>query len=944
MSRLSVVAALLVACAPKAAPDVAAKPADPFAAEAPLPFDPGVRTGVLDNGLRWYVEHNPTPKDRAVLRLVVDAGSILEDEDQLGLAHFVEHMAFNGSENFPGNSLITTLEGLGTRFGPHINAHTSFDETVYKLQVPSNQPETLDTAFQILDDWAGGLSFTDEEIEKERGVVLEEWRRSLGPGMRNFKKLMPLTFHGSPYPDRLPIGTEQSLKSFTPEAARRFYADWYRPDLMSVIVVGDIDVDAVQAKIEHHFGDLQTPDQPRQRRRPPITDHDETLAVVVTDPETPRASVQVMHTRDMVEGTTHGEYRQDIVGQMAQSIVNERLQALSMSADPPFLYAGVGEQRLTPVEGAWSLGVGTTEDGTLAGLEAAWTEVVRAKRHGFSEAEVERARKRILASFDQYEAEAKTTESSDGAAELIRHVTTNEPVPGVAYEVAMVRAWMPQITPTEVSAWAADWMPDDSRSVAATLPDKEGLTPPTPEALVAVLDEVDGSEIAPPAAETAVAGPVPEPPTPGTVVQTHNQYEADLGFTGWTLSNGATVWFKKTDFKRDEIQFSAWSPGGISRVAATDHMTAVLANQVLGASGAGALSATDMQRWMAGRTFQTSMWLGNEGESISGSSTADDLGDALSVMWSEMTQPRLTDDALQLVMANQRVQLQNRSSQPSYQFYEALNKATWPHSPLMQMPTIEQLEAAADLEAMQQIMGDRFARTSDFTFFFVGNLPDDFQTQVTTWIGGLPATEGTETVQDSDLARKSGPVDLTVRAGTDPKATVHLEWVAPDLPNERLFRNRQHAVRQILATLLREELREARGGVYTVGGHSIMRAWPTLEADTTISFSCDPDRVDELVEATISIVEKLRTKPVDARYVQEHQAKGRTLREENLRTNSFWLSGMRRAIELGEDPRDLVTWDARNDSLSPEVVQAAAAMLFPTSKPTIKAVLLPEEG
>ena len=457
MRRLTTLLVLLLACGPKKAPDSAAGDGLP-PLDAPLPTDPGVRLGQLDNGLRWAVETNGVPRGRAELRLVVRAGSVFEDDDQLGLAHFVEHMAFNGTEHFPGNSLIDALEAMGSSFGPHLNAYTNTDETVYMLQVPTDDPALLAQAMLVLRDWAGGLSFDPEEIEKERGVVIEEWRRSRGAAGRVRDALVPVVMAGSRYAERIPIGTEASLQGFDPDALRRFYRDWYRPDLMSVLAVGDFDPDQVQQLIAERFSDLSGPEAAKERYDAEIPPHAEPLFKVVTDPEVPSASFQVLAEFDQVHGQTHRAYREEsLLPALLAGMVNERLADLAEQPGTPFLGAGTGSIRLSRTEAAWAIGGAAFEDRVPEALDAVLTEVERVRRYGFTPSELDRARATTLQGYRSSLAELETTGSSTHIGELVRFVTVDEPMPGLPYEVKLAEAWLPAVTTDEMNALAERW-------------------------------------------------------------------------------------------------------------------------------------------------------------------------------------------------------------------------------------------------------------------------------------------------------------------------------------------------------------------------------------------------------------------------------------------------------------------------------------------------------
>lgn len=939
--RPVLIAALVLAFAgcPKAAPDSALTDAMP-APDAPLPVDPSVRIGTLDNGMTYYIENNDEPSDRAVLRLVLDAGSVLEDEDQLGLAHLLEHMAFNGSEHFDGNELIEVMQDMGMRFGAHVNAHTSFDETVYKLTVPTDKPEVLDKALLVFEDWAGGLTLSDEEIEKERGVVIEEWRRSLGPGRRIGDQVMPLTFYGSPYYERLPIGTIESLESFTPDAVRRFYDDWYRPDLMAFIAVGDFDVDEMEAQIKARFGKLENPDEPRERVRPDLPDHDP-LYTVVTDPELPQSSVAMMMKFDDLEGQTHGSYRETLIEGMAASILNERLGAIARKPGAPFLGAGVNSGRMTPTEGRVGLGVGAREGELLTAYEAGLVEVERMVRHGATQAELDRARTNTLRRFEGYILEKENEPSGQAAQELIRVFTNKECMPGIEYEAMLAKRYLPNVTLDEVNAVMREAMKKGSRVVIATLPDKEGVEPPTVDDLKAIEAKVAAMEIDPPQAEAAVQPPV-DPPAPGSIVTTDTTLLEPLGFTRWTLSNGIDVYWKKTDFKADQIVFRGSSPGGTRQLADQDWVPASTMTALAGRSGAGRLDVDGLIRWNSGRDFSINVSTSSNYENISGRASPQDLEHALTLVYARVTEPRFTEDAFQVEKANRAEALRNRLLNPGAVFSDAWGEALWPTDPLRRPWTIETLDQM-DLARSEAIYRERFADLHDMDMVFVGAIPNDFERIVTTWIASLPGGDRAEEMRDRGHRMAKGPITVDKRVGQEPQAQVRLLWHGPFEDPSFITRNRYNALDSVLSERLREELRENKSGVYGVSVGSAVRRLPTDTYEFSVSFTCDPERVDELIDEVLRVVEELQSAPVDARYIDQVTAQRHRSHEESLETNSYWRGALLGALQRDEDPVDAVNgYLGRVDSLTAEDIQAAAKKYLSTQN-FAKGVRLPAE-
>ncbi|NCG21744.1 MAG: insulinase family protein [Rhodobacterales bacterium] len=921
------------------APTAEAPVADKYT--GPLPVDPNVRTGVLPNGMRYYIEVNQEPKERVVFRLAVDAGSILEDDDQLGLAHVVEHMAFNGSEHFEGNELITYLESVGTKFGAHLNAHTSTDETVYKLVVPTDDPEIVEKAFLVFEDWAGGITFDDEEIEKERGVVLEEWRGGRGVGARLREEMRPLTFHDSKYIDRDTIGTEDSLKNFEPDALRRFYTDWYRPELMAIVVVGDIDPDEMQAKIEAHFSDIQGPETPRERIRPDIPAHAEPFVIVLTDKELPRTGVTITQKHDDVHDGSHEQYKEGTVDSLIMAMFNERLRDLATSPEAPFLGAGAGGGRLTPIEGLTNVGAAAIEGGSLEALGAMLTEIKRVHDHGFTQAELTRAQEINLRGMEDYYNERDTTHSRNAANEIVRVFLTNESMPGVEYEWELAQQWIPSATLEDVNKRAqTEWMLEDSRVYSLTMPEKEGLTPPTKDEVLAVIAEVAASTVSAPEAEAEMGPLFAELPQPGTI--TEREEISELGFTVWTLSNGVKVWIKPTDFKADEVRMSAVSPGGHAAAGNDDWPAIGTSTTLMTRSGMGDMTALEVNKYLAGKQASVNPWIGGQHEGMSGSASPKDLDTLMELVRGAFTVPRFDEDAFAVYHKQQVAGLENRLSDPDAHYSDAFSALTWGDHARHQPWTVETL-GQMDLAKSEAFYKERFADASDFTFVFVGNIDlETFEPLVNQYLATLPTVDR-EDVQGDDGARRAKGIHTeTVRAGVEQKARFGLEFHG-DFESTWLTRNRLSAVQDVLSTVLREELREELGGVYGVGVSASSYMLPESTYRFSVGFRCDPERVQELEEATFAVLQRVIDEGVDAHYIDDAKEKNRRARQVSLKTNGFWLGGVAGAIRYDRDPMMMMTYDERNESLTAENVHEMAKLLL-NMKQYTKVVLLPEKS
>ena len=603
-----------------------------------IPLDPAITTGKLPNGLQYFIRTTKRPEKRAELRLVVDVGSIVEDADQQGLAHFVEHMAFNGTKHFPKQETVAFLESLGMRFGPSINASTSFDETVYMLQVPTAKPEVMDRAFLILEDWAHGQSFDPVEIDKERGVIKEEWRIRRGAGARMQDQQLPVLLKGSRYAERIPIGTMEVIDNFKHDRLKKFYTDWYRPDLMTVIAVGDFDPAAVEKMIRSHFESIPAVKGMKPRPSFPVPDHPGTLYAIATDKEATSASISVYSKMDARDPRTVGAYREQIVERLYATMMGARFSELAQKPDAPIVGAGGGRGGFVRSKDVVTLGAGVKGDAIEKAFEALFTEAERAGRFGFTPGELERVKLNIMTGLERSVKEKENTPAAAIAGELVRHVTVREPVPGIVYEYELHRRFLPEITLAEVNALAKTWVPDRNRVITVSAPEKTGFTVPDAAKLSSVVASIGGKSITA-YVDTIDASPLLEPlPSPGSItkVTTRDAY----GITEWQLSNGVKVVLKPTDFREDEIIFRATSFGGSSLATDADYVPASSASAVVGAGGIGHLSAIDLRKKMTGKAATATAFITEYEEGLTGSSSKKDVETMFQLIHLRFTQPR----------------------------------------------------------------------------------------------------------------------------------------------------------------------------------------------------------------------------------------------------------------------------------------------------------------
>lgn len=904
----------------------------------PLPVDPAVTTGQFDNGLKYYIRRNALPAGRAELRLVVDVGSIVEDPDQLGLAHFVEHMAFNGTKNFPKLETVAFLESLGMRFGPSINAFTSFDETVYMLQVPTEKPEVLAKAMLVLEDWAHNVSFDPEEIDKERGVIIEEWRLRRGAAQRMQDQQLPVLLKGSLYADRLPIGTVEHLQTFKHESLTRFYRDWYRPDLMTVIAVGDFDPEAMRQLITTHFEPLPKAANPRPRPAVTVPPQPGTLHAIASDEEAANTTVTVYGKMPLRERHTVGAYRRSIVESLFAGMLNARFGELAQKPDAPFLAAGAGRGLFVRTAEASLLNALVTDDGVERGLTALYAEAERVARHGFTPTEFERQKTNLLRGLDQALAEKDKRPSAALANEYVRAVTEGEPVPGLEYEAALARQLVPAITLAEVNALAAEWVPEGNRVVMVSAPKKAGVTLPDEAALNAAIEAAKTASLAPYVDTVTATALMDTLPAPGRITATAVR---EWGVTEWTLSNGARVIVKPTDFKQDEVLVRAFSPGGASLAPDDDFHSHEAAAQLVGLGGLGPYSSIELGKVMTGKVASATASIGELEEGLSGRASVKDLEALLQMMHLRFTAPRADSVVFGVFMNQMKTVMANQRAQPEFVYSEAIQDAMFQGHPRRRMPTPEQIDALS-LDTALAFYKDRFADAGDFTFVFVGTVePAVLQPLVERYLASLPSTGRTESYRDLGITRPKGVVERVVEKGLEPKSQTSLTFHGPFEYNQEQ-RVAIRAMADVLQTRLREALREELGGTYSVSVSAGYERIPRSEFTVGISFGSDPANADALAKRVFDEIATFQAEgPTDRQVTDIKAALARDF-ETNVKQNAFVLSQLVFKYQLGEAPETLLDVPAYYEKISAASIQAAAKQYLDTAN-YVKVVLMPEK-
>lgn len=885
--------------------------------DAQLVWDPLVQRGELSNGLDWYIEPGARPANRAELRLVVKVGSGVEHDDERGYAHLVEHLAFNGTTHFPKSDLIHFIESSGLQFGADLNAATSVESTVYKLQIATDDPQQLEKALTWFADIASGITFDPAEVRSERGVVHEEWRGSLGMQARIADAAFPAIWGGTPWADRLPIGTEASITSAEAEPLKAFWNRWYRPELMAVVVAGTVTPADVQVAIEKAFAGV--PARSGEAPVVPIPTMDTTPQVVALDePEAPGAAIVLTARAPRAESWAASAKRADVVEELAMSVLNERLSSRAREPAGPLLGSMGQATRNQPGVRTWLVAGGAKPGALDAGMAVVLDEVARLRQHGVTPSELERARAQRTTSTIAARDGAATETSDSRVSELVRHVVYGESVPGTAQEAATMLSVLPTVTEAEVDAMAAAIFPETGRVLLILHPKTDPAPMPTVEALRAELARARTVE---PPVDVVAEPLVRDPPQPGKVVS--ERTVDTLGVTEWTLSNGARVVIKQTPFVDDQVKFSMRSMGGYAGVPDADLSTAKLADDIEGASGLGALDPDAVTRTLAGRRAGVSVNLGSVSETMSGFSSPADVETLLQIAWLRVTRPRLTEDGFNRVLQREQANVAGRFNSPETLANDRLDELLWNGSPRRGPWTAEKL-ATVRLDTAAAIYRQRLADAGDFTFFLVGDLDlVTLRPLVERWLGSMPGTPGAkEPWADDHVRYRAGPAEETIRSGKENKATVTTIFYA-EAPWSLESANRVSGLRDALNRRLREVIREGEGGTYGVkvtGG--TYRFFPSLSL--RIRFSCGPARVTELTAAMDAVIDEVRKKGVTDDVAADLRAQMLKAREVAMRDNGSWIDWLG-DIWVEGAPEELITGhEARVATLDGAAIQAAA--------------------
>ncbi len=906
-----------------------------------VPLDSKVRYGVLDNGMTYYIRANELPKDRADFYIVFNVGAILENDNQDGLAHLTEHMAFNGTVNFPKKGVLDFLERNGVAFGHNVNAFTSTDVTAYNLNdVPITDESVVDTSLMILHDWSNYVAFEDEEIDAERKVVHEEWRTRRGADFRMMKELMPTIYKGSKYAKRDVIGSLDVIDNCSYETLRSFYRDWYRPDLEAVIIVGNFDAEVMEDKVIALFSKVPKAVNPKEREIFEIPNNQEPIIGIATDPEAQRNTIRVYYKHDNIkpENKDVNYMRELLVRRLYNSMINNRLNELVQKENPPFIVGYSMYSGMERSKDAFTLIAYAKDNEIPIALSTLISENERVRQHGFTQSEFERTKKDIIRGYEKSYKEKDKQKNNRYVWQYFSNFLTNEPTPGIEYEYAFAQAALPEITLDEINSLPSIWITDENIVVSISGLEKEGIELPEKAEILSIITNTKDVELDPYVDAVLDKPLVADIPKGSKIINTETNNE--LGTTTWTLENGAKVILKKTDFKEDEILFSAYSFGGSSLVELESIPSADMTTTIASQSGIGDFDNISLQKMMAGKVLRLNPYINDLTEGFRGSTSPEDLETFMQLLYLYFEQPRFDEGASKAYLSRIMAWIQNSSTDPRSVSRDSISFLMADRNPRKSPMNAEKIKKV-DFEKIKVIYNDRFKDGSDFRFYFVGNIDEaKLKPLVETYIGGITSESRKETWKDNNVRPPANNAENKFNISMEtPKATVFVNY-NDDFKYTAENLAYLSAIRYILSLRYTETIREEEGGTYGVGVWISTSKYPFEGFKLNMNFDCDPNRAEALKAIVYAEVEKIKDvgpTEVDVHKTIEYFIK---TREEDLKENRFWLNAL-----VSNDKNKLNTISASNydeivREMTPKKLQEFSKKIFENSK-NVEVVMMP---
>lgn len=876
----------------------------------PAPTDPEFRIGKLQNGLTYFIRKNKEPEKRASFYIIQNVGAVLENDDQNGLAHFLEHMSFNGTQHFPGKGILNGLEKHGVAFGYNINAYTSYDETVYNLSnVPADKPELIDTCLLILNDWSHYISLEDKEIDLERGVIAEEWRTGEDASSRMFNRIIvPVVLKDSKYAVRDVIGDPEIVKSFSYNTLRDYYHKWYRPDLQAIAVIGDIDVDKVEARIKDLFSKIPAVENPAERYYPEVPYHKETYFVLATDKEAPQNAVSVISLYKNVprEDRNLKYLRDETIISLMNSMMGVRINELLQKANPPFISGSVYAGNYIPRKyDAFNISASARKNEEAVALEAIYTEAQRAKNFGFGKAELDRAKARNLSNLENTFKQKDKISNDTYASWVSQNFLTGEPLTNADFDLEFFKQVMDGITAEEVTAKFRELMTDENRTIVVQGLEADDTKHLSEAEAREIINRVSAAKLTPYEDKVSGTSLVSQEPKGSAVIKTVELPQ--FGAVEWTLANNVKVVYRKADYEKDNIILSAFSFGGTSKLENDLVLPGMLMPTIIGMYGAGDYDNITLQKMLSGKKASVALSLGEVTENISGSSTPKDFETMMQLLYLKLAKPRFDQQAHNAIVGRFAAMIASQEKNPDKIKSDSISLITTGYNPRTVVLTKDNISKIT-LEQIQKIFKDRFGGADEFIFFIVGNADKEIVLpMVQKYIGSLPVSNRKETWIDRKVNQPKGKITKEISMPlTIPKSTVYISMSA-DMKYKPYTYLGLQVIQGILDLVYTEKVREDQGGTYGVqiGISGVKR--PEQKAEGTIMFDCNPVRANDLKAIIYQQIDSLVM--VGPSKVNLDKTVNNLLknREENKMHNSYWVSTLNRYYSYGinsDDPKN----------------------------------------
>ena len=858
-----------------------------------LPVDPSIRIGKLKNGLTYYIRHNDNPENLVNFYIAQKVGSIQEEEHQRGLAHFLEHMCFNGTEHFPGKALINYLEGIGVKFGADLNAYTSIDETVYNINnVPVDVEGAIDSCLWILHDWADGLTLDGEEIDKERGVIHEEWRGRNTAMMRMQERMLADIFPGSRYGKRLPIGTMEVVDNFPHQALRDYYEKWYRPDLQGIVIVGDIDVDEVEKKVKKIFKKIKKAKNPAERVYYPVDDNKEMIFSQQIDKEQQNYMLQLMYKHDVPardQRNTKEYLYENTKRSFALSMLNSRFSEIMSKENPPYMRAGVGFSGfgVTETKRAFTVMVQCKPEQVLEAIPMVFTEVERARRFGFTESELNRRKESMLAGLESWYAERDKRTSDYYVQNCVRHFLDQTDMMAPEDDYALTKEIINSLTLDEINSVLPSLHREDNRVAVSFAPEREGMTYPGKEDIENLLKMVGNARIAA-YEDNAVDAPLLETiPEGGKVVSTE---EGKWGSTVWTLSNGIKVVLKPTDFQADAINVAGYKVGGTNRYPDSDKVNIGMLPALSGIGGFGPFDASQLGKKLSGSTASANVGTGSFYDVITAGCSPKDAEEMFQLMYLKYTSPRKDQKAFESYTTRMRNNLKDRNLNPNTALSDTMVVALYNNHPRVKPFVAEDVDKV-DYDRVLEMYKDRTSDATGYCFFIVGNIDlETIKPLVERYIGALPCNGRVEEIVATDVETRKGVYrNNFTRAMENPTGTENIIYtgeIDPTLKNRLVM----SYLNQVLNIVYTEEVREKEGGTYGVGVRGSISKLPKGEYSLMVNFKMSPERREELAAIIVREFEKIAAQGPVSEHVEKVRSYMLKSFEESQKKNGAWMN------------------------------------------------------